>query len=122
MKTVAPSQLYEFTIARPDNMVLVEVWEEKVVVRAAADSISDARKAVFIQHLAAEGFIPDRYQWYSGSESSGYSGVHWLIDRSWLSNTPARMRRKAAPWIAGMFAVTGALLLVMMGLIITLSH
>ena len=122
MKTVAPSRLYEFTIEHPDNMIRVEVWEEKVVARAALDTFSEQRKATFIRHLAAEGFVPDRYEWYSGSESSGYSGVIWLIDRSWLSDTPAQMRLKATPWIAGMFAASGVLLVVIMEVIVALAR
>ena len=87
-------------------------------VRAAADDFNEQRKGAFIRELAAEGFIADRYQWYSGSDSSGYSGVTWIIDRSWLASTPALMRRKALPWIAGMFAGACVMLLLLMSIVI----
>jgi hypothetical protein len=118
MKTTAPAKSMEFCIQQPYNLLLVEEREDGVTVRAAADDFNEERKGAFIRELAAEGFIADRYQWYSGSDSSGYSGVTWIIDRSWLGNTPALMRRKAAPWIAGAFVGACILLLLLMGAIV----
>jgi hypothetical protein len=104
----------EFCIQRPYNLILVEEHEDSITVRAAADDFNDERKSAFIRELAAEGFIPDRYQWYSGSDFSGYAGVTWVIDRSWLPNTPALMRRKAMPWIIGSFGGACVLFLLLM--------
>jgi hypothetical protein len=118
MKTTAPSRTMEFCIQRPYNLILVEEREDGITVRAAADDFNEQRKGAFIRELAAEGFIPDRYQWYCGSDSSGYSGVTWIIDRSWLASTPALMRRKAAPWIAGMFAGACVMFLLLMSIIV----
>jgi hypothetical protein len=118
MKTTAPSRTMEFCIQRPYNLILVEEREDGITVRAAADDFNEQRKGAFIRELAAEGFIADRYQWYSGSDSSGYSGVTWIIDRSWLASTPALMRRKALPWIAGMFAGACVMLLLLMSIVI----
>lgn len=108
----------EFCIQQPYNMLLVEESDDGVLVRASADSFNLERRAAFIRELAAEGFIADRYQWYSGSNTPGYMGVTWVLDKSWLASTPDLMRRKAAPWIAGMFAGAGVLLLLLMGAVV----
>ena len=73
---------FEFYFQDLDNSVLVETSEDGVTIRAARDNFSDRRKRMFIRHLAAEGFIPDRYRWFCDSE--GCSSVKWVRDYSWL--------------------------------------
>lgn len=67
-----------------DNLVQVKNCGSSVVVRLMRDNFSDAAKTSFIRHLALEGFIPDRYQWYSGSPDCAALDVKWVIDGSWV--------------------------------------
>ncbi len=85
MKTAFNSPKYEFCNNEPYNLILVEQKEDGVLIRAAWDNFSDRRKAFFIKQIAAEGFIPDRYQWFSNFEANSYTGIRWVIDRSWVT-------------------------------------
>jgi hypothetical protein len=75
---------FQFYFSDLDNIVLVECHEdERVTVRASKNNVPEERKIFFIRKLAAEGFIPDSYQWFSGS-TDGSNGVLWIKDYSWL--------------------------------------
>ena len=54
-----------------------------MIIRATRNTFPEQRKTRFLRELAAEGFIPDRYQWVSSFESQG-SPVSWLVDSSWM--------------------------------------
>jgi len=77
---------FEFCFLELDyTLVRVEEAAGDVTIRATADTFSRRRKINFIRELAAEGFIPDEYQWSSPSESGPhFRGVRWLVDGSWL--------------------------------------
>ena len=79
---------YEFCFPEKDTLVMVEVGEEGVLVHATRDTFTEQRKASFMRELAAEGFIPDTYRWFSSSGPESYLGVHWQIDYSWLVIPP----------------------------------
>jgi hypothetical protein len=83
MTSDAPGQieLYHRVL---DNLVQVKNSGTSVVVRLMRDNFSAPAKASFIRHLALEGFIPDRYQWYSGSAACAALDVKWVIDGSWV--------------------------------------
>jgi hypothetical protein len=84
MKTkIHPDHSFEFYFPDLDTQLLVEEIEDKVVIHASRNTFSDQRKARFLRHLAAEGFIPDEHQWFSGFKSQG-SQVCWLVDTSWV--------------------------------------
>ena len=85
------SELY---VARPDNLVLIENRPDQVVIRAARDNFSDSRKSAFVHYLAAEGYIPERFEWFSIPDEAAASGLSWTIDDSWLANG-AGCQRKA---------------------------
>jgi hypothetical protein len=70
-----------FTIYVPDldNHVRIENGAGGVVISATRDNFSDKRKTFFIRHLAAEGFIPDRYEWFSEPGENGFFGVKWIV-------------------------------------------
>jgi hypothetical protein len=75
---------FQFYFADLDNIILVESHEdEAVTIRASKNNVPEGRKIFFIRKLAAEGFIPDHYQWFSGS-TDGLTGVLWVKDYSWL--------------------------------------
>ena len=66
---------FQFYFADLDNIILVECHEdETVTVRASKNNVPEPRKLLFIHKLAAEGFIPDNYQWFSGP-TDGFNNV-----------------------------------------------
>ncbi len=84
---------FEFYFSDLDNLLLVESLEdESVVIRFTKDNLTEKRKIHFIRQLSAEGFIPDQYQWYSGS-TFGASTVTWVKDFSWVKLPEKLMRR-----------------------------
>jgi len=85
-------QQYQFYLAEIDVHVLVENHCDGVIVRASCN-VSERRKAKFIRHLAAEGHIPDHYQWCAETASSPSSHVQWIVDSSWLGIPPELTRR-----------------------------
>jgi len=92
--TVGPGQL-EFYFADVDTHVLVENAEGGPVIRATRNSFSESRKSHFVRQLAAEGYIPDRYEWFCHANSDEPQSVKWLVDRSWVRLDP-EIRRRAA--------------------------
>jgi hypothetical protein len=83
---------FEFFVPDLDNLVLVENGPEGVVIRAARDNFSERRKSFFIHQLAAEGYIPDVYQWFSDPTDNPH-GLRWVIDCSWLRIPDVVIRR-----------------------------
>ncbi len=79
---------FEFYFPALDNSVLVENGPDGIIIRASRDNFTPRHKMFFIRELAAEGCIPDEYQWFSDAEDCGYFGVKWVIDRSWLVFDP----------------------------------
>lgn len=75
---------FEFYITDLDNMLLVQCGEDgRVTIRCTKDNFSKRRKVFFIRELAAEGFIPDEYQWFSEA-AIGSLRVQWVKDWSWV--------------------------------------
>ncbi|HLX70005.1 MAG TPA: hypothetical protein VKV04_10300 [Verrucomicrobiae bacterium] len=75
---------FEFYIADLDNMLLVQCGEDgSLTVRCTRDNLSRRRKVFFIRELAAEGFIPEEYQWFSETAIDS-SRVQWFKDWSWV--------------------------------------
>ena len=84
---------FEFYFPELDTLVQVEEADGDVTIRATRDTFSERRKCYFIRELAAEGFIPDSYQWFSLAHSESVRGVRWLIDISWVKLHPAVLAR-----------------------------
>lgn len=84
---------YEFYFPEVDVHVRVENYSREVVVRATSANFSERRKTVFIRHLADEGFIPAHFRWLAESCSSGFSGIRWMVDTSWLRIHPELTQR-----------------------------
>jgi hypothetical protein len=84
---------FEFYFPRLDNMLLVECHEDScVTIRMTKDNLSEKQKLFFVRRLAAEGFIPDEYQWFTGS-TVGSFGVTWIKDQSWVKLPAVVLRR-----------------------------
>jgi hypothetical protein len=84
----------KFAVARPANLLSVENQGHAVVIRATQNNFSAREKAFFIRYLAAEGFIPDHYQWDATLEADSVLGIQWLVDRSLAANALAAHRRR----------------------------
>jgi hypothetical protein len=79
---IAVPEKVELYIPDLDNHVLIENSAGGVVICATRDNFSDQRKTFFIRHLAAEGYIPDRYEWFSEPAGDGSFGVKWIARAS----------------------------------------
>jgi len=91
MKTHAHGlRSFDFYFPDVDTQVLVEESEDEVVVRATRNTFSERRKIFFLRELAAEGFISENYQKFSGFASQAWLRVRWLIDNSWLKPNKGR--------------------------------
>jgi hypothetical protein len=95
IQKVLPKE-YQFYLPDLDNIVLVKCESDgTVTVRATKGNCSEERKGAFIRRLAAEGFIPDEYQWLSDRVDES-KGVRWIKDHSWLEISPAVTKRSNA--------------------------
>ena len=93
---VQTTRQFEFSLPNLDTLVLVEELDDKVTIRATKNSFSEPRKVQFIRELAAEGFISESYQSFTGLIEETWLHVRWLVDASWLklrAASTARTRR-----------------------------
>jgi hypothetical protein len=104
--------VYQFYVAEIDTHVLVENHEDGVVLRASSGRFSERRKSFFIHHLAAEGYIPNCYQWIANSEPDGYSGLKWIVDYSWM-RLPPELALRTTKFMSRLFIGAGVLCLTM---------
>jgi len=74
----AISSRSELYIPDLDNDVVIENGVTGVVIRTTRDNFPERRKRAFIRHLAAEGYIPDYYEWFSEPAEEGFFGVKWI--------------------------------------------
>lgn len=109
----APPCCFEFYFPDVDTLVRVETSSVAVVIRASRNTFSEQRKRRFIHELAAEGFIPDDYEWLSLASSELSRGVRWLVDVSWLKIDP-EMTAKTRRFMVRLIAGAALLWLVMM--------
>jgi hypothetical protein len=90
------SQTLEFLHRRPGCVLRVENHETKVRIRASSDAFSTRDKEFFVRHLAAEGFIPDRYRWFSGDCNEPSSGIDWHVEDCCVNDSGAGVPRRRA--------------------------
>jgi len=112
---------YQFYFSQLDVHVLVENHPGNVVVRALSRNFSERRKAFFIRHLAAEGYIPIQYQWFADCDRNGFSGLRWIVDYSWLA-IPPELTRRTARYMRGFMLGAGLLWLPMLLPIFLRTH
>jgi hypothetical protein len=82
----------QLSLLKPENLILVENSEERVVIRATRDNFSEREKACFIRYLAAEGFISDEFEDFRKSGWHGTS-IAWLVDQGWSKREPVHLQR-----------------------------
>jgi hypothetical protein len=103
IQSVSPS-CYEFYFPDVDTLIQVENTPSTTIIRATRNTFGEQRKRRFIHELAAEGFIPDEYEWLPLASAEFSCGVRWLVDVSWLKPDPAmiaKTRRFMVRLIAG---------------------
>jgi hypothetical protein len=85
---------FEFSFPHLDTDLQVEVRDGDVTILATRDTFSDDRKAAFVHELAAEGFIPDAFMWYSprGFRPAGQQ-LAWRVDSAWFGTTDTTTTR-----------------------------
>jgi len=86
---------YQFDFPPLDTALQVEVHDDDVVIRATRDTFTEDRKASFIHELAAEGFIPEDYMWYTpyGGRRTGRT-ILWKIDPFWPGESAPESHRR----------------------------
>ena len=103
------SEAYDFSFSDIDTRVRVQTRDGEVTIRATRDSFTLKRKEYFIHELAAEGFIPDVYGWFSmDAGGSGRMGVRWVVDDAWPGTAP---EEKAASNLVLLGLLSGSALL-----------
>jgi hypothetical protein len=100
----------ELYIPDLDNHVLIENNAGDVVIRATRNNISAERKECFIRHLAAEGYIPDRYGWFSEPVEDGFLGVKWIAGtlsegKETVVSSIRRWRTRRNAWYGCLFVL-----------------
>ena len=89
MHTITVPQRYVLRIPNlDDEVVVVENRPARVVITVRRDGLTEPAKAQLIRRLAAEGFIPDHYQWFSATAPEGVFNLTWTVASS--ANAPAR--------------------------------
>ena len=118
---IAVPERFELYIPDLDNHLLIENNEGGVVIRAARDNLSDKRKTYFIRHLAAEGFIPDRYEWFPDPAEDGFLGVKWVAHAASDDNQAGR--HSLRKWWTRRNACCGFLIILwLLGLVWAVQH
>lgn len=113
---------FQFYFPDLDNIILVECHEDgNVTVRASKNNVPDERKVFFIRKLAAEGFIPDNYQWFSGI-MDGSNGLRWIKDYSWLKKNQKAVVRKSNRAMGKMLVAACVLWVVMIRILLVSNH
>jgi len=80
----------ELCIANPENRLRIETQGGGIVIHSARDDFSPREKSLFIRYLAAEGFIPERYEWLADPETAQLCGLTWLVDSSLITQKSER--------------------------------
>ena len=110
----------EFCFSNLDTLVRVEELDDTVIVRATRNTFSDQRKILFIHELAADGFITETYQWFSGFDTLSAPPVRWMVDASW-PELDAGFRKQTNRLMISLLVVAILLWLSMMSTLLLLS-
>ena len=101
---------------KPENLLVIENVGGGVIIRATRDNFSARRKAFFIRHLAAEGYIPDRFEKLYQPGCDALSTIRWIIDPACLkpSVSPKRQTGRFMWWLLlGTFVLWLALMVLL---------
>jgi hypothetical protein len=113
---------FQFYFSDLDNIVLVESHEDQnVTIRVTKNNVPEQRKIAFIRQLAAEGFIPGHYEWFSGP-TDGSNGVLWMKDLSWVQKTTVALSKKSDRFMKRLLVFACVSWLAMMRVLLASSH
>jgi hypothetical protein len=76
-----PPRRTEFHLQNPENHIVVENRGERVFIRATEGNFSTRRKLFFIRHIAAEGYIPVRFERIAFEDPEDFRDLIWLVNR-----------------------------------------
>src|SRR2546430_2744327 len=79
------------TIHVPENLLLIQNLAGRVTIRAARNNLSVRRKLCLIRYLAAEGYIPSRFERICERRPNGIAAIRWVID-------PSCFKPALTPW------------------------
>ena len=82
-RTLDP-RVFDFNFPDHDTLIRVEDRDDLITIRATRDTFNRSARERFIHHLAAEGFIPDEFQWFAFDQGTIARPLCWVIDYSWL--------------------------------------
>ncbi len=109
-------QTFKFVHRRPDCVLKVENRETGVRICATHGGFSARDKQFFVRHLVAEGFIPERYRWFSGERGKPSSGLEWCVeDRSVNDLGVVMLRSRANAFMIRLIVCASILWLVELG-------
>jgi hypothetical protein len=80
MHTDLGKEMVELFISHPEKRLLVQNRADQVVIRAPRNNFSPREKILTIHYLAAEGYIPERFQWLGDMETAQFSGLTWIVE------------------------------------------
>jgi hypothetical protein len=111
------SRRFTFRFPNLDTVLQVDVLDDAVTIKASRNTFSAKRRIAFVRELVSEGFIPDEFQWASGSEFEADYPIQWIVDRSCFERveSAADSRRLAIK----LFTSTAVLVTLMMGMLFT---
>jgi hypothetical protein len=66
----------------PENVIVIENHGDHVLINASEDNFSTRRKLFFIRHLAAEGYIPGRFERIAFAEVEDSPELIWRVDEA----------------------------------------
>ncbi len=67
------------SISHPKHSLCIQREHHGVLIRLARDNLSPQEKLCLVHYLAAEGFIPDRYEALTREQLEAGAGVRWTI-------------------------------------------
>jgi hypothetical protein len=123
-RPASTSQTLEFLQRRPDCVLRVENHETGIRIRATRDVFSARDKEFFVRHLAAEGFIPDHYRWFSGDGDEALSGIEWYVEDCLIKNDSEAVvpRRRANAFMIRLLVCVSILWMVEIALLFLKSR
>lgn len=103
-----------------NHRFLVLSKPDGVIIMTSRGNVPAETKSRFVRHLAAEGFIPDRYAWFSETQPSGVSPVEWVAAP--LLDSRHELIRKLPKFLNGRTACSALLILGWVCLVLFAGH
>jgi hypothetical protein len=96
---------FDFNFSRLDTLVMVEKRGDGIVIHATRDTFSPERKENFIRALAAEGFIPDDFRWFSMARWPDSRQVCWHVADESSTSAKNELTQRIVTGVLGAMAL-----------------